>query len=134
MKVNLGFTPDYALSSPEVASPKKGDKTKPPVYYPHFSIEGKAADKLIDDVSVGETVTATVTMKVTRVSQRVKSREQYSGMGGDNSTIEFEVTNIDIDGADGADSGESAETAVDSYLSGKPANSDGMGEEEDEDA
>lgn len=138
-KIKLGYTPHYMMDS--LARPEKDSKPKkPPIYHPTVTLEGKSADQIAPGLKIGETFTAEVEFKVTSIAMRDPQAKSEYGIGpgsGRGTTVELELQHIekeDVADAASGDPEESAEGAVDSYLSGKAANSGGSGTDEDEDA
>jgi hypothetical protein len=64
MKASLGYKPNWGeLTAPTA----KGEK---PEYFPTVNIEGKAAEKLLEHVEVGEKITVTLECVVTGTTKR----------------------------------------------------------------
>lgn len=134
MNLDLGYTPSHYLGG-ATAMPEPDKDKEPPVYYPSLTIEGKAAKKLMKGFEPGETIEATVQLKVVGVHNSEGSSREY-----DNGTcrVELEVASINVAGVEDEEEesvgrGKKAEDAVDDYFVKKKRTDGGSDTDNDHD-
>lgn len=119
--MDIGYKPDNGMmGSPTVAGAK--DK-QPEVVYPSVRLRGAVAKAFCKNAAPGDVLEGTVRVKIVRLEDAVKPRQEYGGPG--EASVELEIEDLDLpgiatpDAEDDADDDDSAEGAVDSYLAKK---------------
>lgn len=120
--MNLGYQSNYpsALSGSIGGATEDGEAPEKATVYPGITIRGDAAEKLCTKCDIGDTITATVKLKVVGMSKRGETQQEYGGEP--NVNVEFDVLDLEpqeTKKGKKAAKEETAEDAVDGYLKEK---------------